>query len=194
MKIQRTLMVTIAVLVVGALALGAYGSAYAQVGGFNPFNCGGRRACPYRVEMCNPATGNTEDVPFMIDPPSNPALTRAFINASGIDHSACSDGTGLKNTGKCKLTGIDEEIYLGTPFEARWIGLGSYLRFLKPSGDFNYIATVPVSAGDVHPEVREWVGMFNLRGKVEPGVYTVECFGIGGTVGFGIPGVEVIAH
>jgi hypothetical protein len=194
MNIQRIWMITIAVLLVGALAIGAYGSAYAQGGEFNPFNCGGRIRCPYRVEMCNPSTGNTEDVPFMLDPPSNPALTRVLIGLTGVDHSACSDGTGLKNTGKCKLTSIDEEIHLGTPFEARWIGLGSYLRFIKPSGEFNYIATVDVPAGNPYPEKREWVGEFTLRGMVEPGVYTVECFGIGGTIGHGIPGVEVIAH
>jgi hypothetical protein len=100
----------------------------------------------------------------------------------------------MKETGKCKLTDIDMEIYLGTPFQATWLGRGGYLRFIKPSGEFNYIAKVEVTSGTVMQDGNEYVGTFSARGKVEPGVYTVQCFGPGGTAGLGIQNVEIVGH
>jgi hypothetical protein len=196
MLTRRVILTTTAILLVGGLAFGAYTSAYAQggTGGFDPFMCEIAQNCYWTIDVCNPTSGEVEDVGVWLNP-ENPIWEAALKNSFwGPDHSMCSEGSGMKETGKCKLTEIDAEIYLGTPFEAKWLGSGGYLRFMKPSGEFNYIAKVDVTSGTVMQDGNEYVGQFSARGKVEPGVYTVQCFGAGGTAGLGIQNVEVVGH
>jgi hypothetical protein len=201
MKTRKAVLFTTAGLLVAALALGAFQSVYAQTGGYDPWGCITSGApvwitnyCKYSVDQCNPASGEIEPAAFWFDPAQNPAMTQAFLNTFGVPESLCSQGSGMKETGKCKLTDIDAEIYLGTPFEAKWLGRGGHLRFIKPSGEFNYIAKVDVTSGTVMQDGNEYVGQFSARGKVEPGVYTVQCFGPGGTAGLGIKNVEIVGH
>jgi hypothetical protein len=204
-KTRKAVLILAASLLVVGLAFGAFQSVYAQDAGpgdFDPFGCDDAAApwpwyhnCYWDVEMCNEASGNMEVAGSPFDPNSIPVSVAQLAANWGIDHAKCNPGwDGMKDAGKCKLTEIDSEIYLGTPFEAKWIGRGGHLRFIKPSGEFNYIAKVEVSSGTVMQDGREYVGLFSARGKVEPGVYTVQCFGPGGTAGLGIQNVEVVGH
>jgi hypothetical protein len=194
MKTRKVTLFMAASLLVFALAFGAFQSAFAQggPGGYDPFMCTTFQDCYWETVVCNDQTGFYETVGLFFDP-SGYTMDQ-IVMGWGIDHSKCSVGHGLKNTYKCKLTDVDTEIYLGTPFEASWIGHASYLRFMKPSGEFNYIAKVDVLTGTVHQDGNEYIGQFSARGKVEPGVYTVQCFGSGGTAGLGIKNVEVVGH
>ena len=195
MKTRKATLILAASLLVVGLAFSAFQSAYAQggPGGWNPFGCGTNFDCYWETELCNAGTGNYETVGITEDP-----LNVNWVNVHliwGTDQAACGPGwDGMKDAGKCKLTDIDDTIYLGTPFEAKWIGRGGFLRFLKPSGEFNYIAKVDVTSGTVMQDGNEYVGAFSARGKVEPGVYTVQCFGPGGTAGLGIKNVEIVGH
>ena len=196
MKTRKVFLPLAAALLVVALAFGAYQSAYAQGDGFDPWNCGGGGwfgfPCKHTATACNPLNGEVEEVGFMFAP--GDLFGQMIIDNFGPDMAECGQGTGMKETGKCKLTDIDDTIYLGTPFEAKWLGRGGYLRFIKPSGEFNYIAKVDVTSGTVMQDGNEYVGMFSARGVVEPGVYTVNCFGPGGTAGLGIKNVEIVGH
>ena len=192
-----------ATLLVSSLAFGAFQSVYAQDAGpgdYDPFGCNDPtnwyyHDCHWDAVICNEASGQMEAAGFPFDPNSYVAPIEVFARIFGIDYSNCNPGwDGMKDAGKCKLTAIDSEIYLGTPFEAKWLGRGGYLRFIKPSGEFNYIAKVDVTSGTVMQDGNEYVGMFSARGKVEPGVYTVQCFGPGGTAGLGIKNVEIVGH
>jgi hypothetical protein len=195
---NRIILILAASLLVVALAFGVFQSAYAQggPGGYDPFQCQLGLYCYWEAHVCNDQTGFYEDIGVPFDPNSFPVSVEEYLGVVlGVDYSNCAPGwDGMKEAGKCKLTEIDEKIYLGTPFEAKWIGRGGHLRFIKPSGDFNYIAKVEVSSGTVMQDGNEYVGMFSARGVVEPGVYTVQCFGPGGTAGLGIKNVEIVGH
>jgi hypothetical protein len=199
-------LVLAATLLVGMLAFGAFQSVYAQggPGDFDPFGCTDPtyvfyNECYYQAEVCNEASGSYETAGVWFDPKNlDPYAGLSFDEVLlyfGVDASNCKPSwDGMKDAGKCKLTGIDEKIYLGTPFQAKWIGRGGFLRFIKPSGEFNYIAKVDVTSGTVMQDGNKYVGTFSARGKVEVGVYTVQCFGPGGTAGLGIKNVEIVGH
>jgi hypothetical protein len=199
MKTHKAVLFMAASLLVFALAFGAFQSAFAQggPGGFDPYECELNQDCYWEYVVCNDQTGFYETVGVYFDPNGwdpEDVLGRWFGSWT-IDHDKCGPGwDGMKEAGKCKLTEIDEQIYLGTPFEAKWLGRGGFLRFIKPSGEFNYIAKVDVTSGTVMQDGNEYVGTFSARGKVEPGVYTVQCFGPGGTAGLGIKNVEIVGH
>jgi hypothetical protein len=203
MKSQRVLLITAASLLVVALAFGAFQSAFAQDAGpgdFDPFGCNNPlnwwyHQCYWEYDFCNEASGKFETAGVPRDPNSWWRTMEEEAAIAGIDAARCKPGwDGMKEAGKCKLTDIDEVIYLGTPFQAKWLGRGGFLRFIKPSGEFNYIAKVDVTSGSVMQDGNEYVGTFSARGKVEPGVYTVQCFGPGGTAGLGIKNVEIAGH
>ena len=98
MKHRRILLVAAASLLVAALAFGAFQSAYAQGGGFDPFFCQVAGWCQWEVDVCNPTTGEFETVGYWVDP--NWGFLDLDLRWMGYSQDPCQLHGGMKETGK----------------------------------------------------------------------------------------------
>ena len=96
MKSYRVVFILGAALLVGALALGAFQSVYAQGDDFDPFFCTEPLApwfgnCPYEVEVCNPASGAFDPAPVYFDPAAHPGVAEILAGMYGNSAANCMD-------------------------------------------------------------------------------------------------------
>jgi hypothetical protein len=143
----------------------------------DPDACNSNHDCIYIFTICY--QGNTQTLGSH-DP--SQLQHEVLVDLIGARFGNCIHP--INNSGRCKLTDIDTQIFIGQTFTATWLGKISNLRFRNADGVV-FVSPIQGSGffadGKVH-------AFFSLSDPVvgllvAPGSYQVGCFGESGTVG-----------
>jgi len=110
----------------------------------------------------------------------------AYLNGTQIS-SACVNPPTVPvvhipaEPGRCRITSVNNPIYVGTTFTAEWRGRLNSLRLREPGASILFLEPIPDSVYWTGNASK--MGTFDTLGVVDVGTYYASCFGELGPVG-----------